>query len=173
MSLICFFHISLTLDKQIQKMPARAPTKRSAPINFVFVRHSELQILIGNVVFSLVRFVASLIPSPFSPDPKLETEKNFCPRPRKMCDRKLIGAICYLASPTTKSVINAGAIDYQFVSQNRFFAEHVLLCYRELSNISLRSHHNGNFNKYRVSGHEICFSSFQSFHSIGSHDGNK
>lgn len=154
-------------------MPARAPTKRSAPINFVFVRHSELQILIGNVVFSLVRFVASLIPSPFSPDPKLETEKNFCPRPRKMCDRKLIGAICYLASPTTKSVINAGAIDYQFVSQKRFFAEHVLLCYRELSNISLRSHHNGNFNKYRVSGHEICFSSFQSFHSIGSHDGNK
>lgn len=28
---------------------------------------------------------------------------------------------------------------------------------REFRNISLRSHHNGNFNKYRVSGHKICF----------------
>ena len=96
--------------------------KRSAPINFEFVRHS-IALIVGKgiFVFSLVRFVASI----YYVESKLET-KNYQPDPWRKCDPKLIGAICYSVSSgigerrKQKRYRSSEAIDYQFVSQKLF-----------------------------------------------------
>lgn len=70
--------------------------KRSASINFEFVRHSGASI--GNVVFSLVRFVGRSVDSRL----ELGDRKKFIPKWLKY-DPKLIGVICYSASSPTLS----------------------------------------------------------------------
>lgn len=126
----------------------------------------------GNVVFSLVRFVASIhlrsAPSTSHrnwrlknyPDPVGETSIGNWLEPFviqlhpttgwnvKGRKKNLIGGH-WLSICVTKNCLEIHFARYRIVTEG---VSDILLCYRTLSNISSRSHHNGNFNKYRVSG---------------------
>lgn len=145
----------------------------------------------GNVVFSLVRFVASIrLFFPFF-GWKLETKK--LSRPMAKLQSKIDWSHLLFSfirrRPTTAKIRkkrktlsmprpliinlchkNCLEIHLQGSTVTERVSD-ILLCHKALSNISLRSHHNSNFNKYRVSGHEICFFfrlfSFRCFHYIG------
>lgn len=116
---------------------------------------------VENVVFSLVsRFVAS----------KLETEK-LSPFGRKCAIRNWLepfvirgfiradlidAATHWLSICVTKTVWKHFPPSIGETAMETATATFHYVA-REFRNISLRSHHNGNFNKYRVSGHKICF----------------
>lgn len=187
MSLICLFFLDWLRrlgrgSEQHNETEIKASTsstmKRSASINFEFVRHSGARrFSIGNVVFSLVRFVAFFRAS------WLKRLKNYLQaETAKNSIRNWLEPFVTRHHRRSENLIDGrgtSTIDYQFVSQKLFGDKfnrrcvadqsNVLPCYRgaKLSNISSRSHHNGNFNKYRVSGRELCLSFVRSSTILG------
>ncbi|CRK86809.1 CLUMA_CG000640, isoform A [Clunio marinus] len=85
----------------VSKKPARVPMKRSAPINFEFVRHFQVELtkVEGECCFlisAVCCFNSFFYSQCYDPD-ILDTEKLPID-PWRKCDLKLIGAICYPVS---------------------------------------------------------------------------